>query len=224
MKEVKSWDRYWAVNDIRNKRFVYNLVASFYRRFLIKPCLNHFMKKYFKRNSKVLHAGCGGGEVDMDIRNYLHITALDFSQNALKKYRERHKGKCTVLKGDVRKLKFKAACFDGIYNSGVLEHFSKAEIDKILKGFRRVLKAKGTLVIFWPPEFGMSVIFFKILVFVCRNILNIKNVQFHPVEVSRLRSKSEAREIFEASGFRVVECSYGLRDLFTNIIIVARKI
>ncbi len=222
-KEVKSWDHYWEGKGIRSKRFVYDIVASFYRRFLIKPCLNYFMKKYFKENSKVLHAGCGGGEVDMDLQDYLNITALDFSQNALKKYKKRHAGKCKILTGDVRSLKFKPATFDGVYNLGVLEHFYEDDIKKILKGFRRVLNAKGTLIIFWPPEFGVSVLFFKGLVFICREILNIRRIEFHPAEVSRLRSKEEARRIFKASGFRVIDYYYGWRDLFTHAVVVARK-
>ena len=222
-KEVKSWDHYWEGDGFKGKRFAYNYVASFYRRFLIRPCLNYFVKKYVKVNSKVLHAGCGGGEVDMDLRNYLDITALDFSQNALRKYRNRHEGKCKIIEGDVRNLKFELSSFDAVYNSGVLEHFNEDDIAKIMKGFYRVLKKDGTLIIFWPPEFGVSVLFFKILVFICRNILNIKNVEFHPAEVSRLRSENEAKKIFNNFGFRVIECSYGLRDLFTNIVIVARK-
>lgn len=223
LNEIKSWDRYWGGHGIRSKRFVYDVVASFYRRFLIKPCLNHFAKKYFKKNSKVLHAGCGGGEVDIDLQNYLDITALDFSQNAIKKYTKMYKNKSGIVRGDIRSLKFKSASFDGIYNSGVLEHFYEDDIRKILNSFDRVLKSNGTLVIFWPPEFGISVLFFKTLVFICKDILNIKNVEFHPLEVSRLKSKREAREIFKKSGFRVVECYYGWRDLFTNIAIVAKK-
>jgi len=222
-KEMKSWDHYWEENGIRSDRFVYNFVASFYRRFLIKPSLNHFMKKYFKKNSKVLHAGCGGGEVDMDLQDYLDITAVDFSQNALRKYRSRHAKKCTIINGDVRALKFKSSSFDGVYNLGVLEHFSEDDIGKVLEGFHRVLKANGTLIIFWPPEYGISVLFFKILVFISGELLNIKNVEFHPVEVSRLRSRTEAKKIFNDSGFCVIEYKYGIRDLFTNVVIVARK-
>ena len=223
-KEIKSWDHYWEGNGIKSKRFAYNIVASSYRRFLIRPYLNRFVKKYFKKNSKVLHAGCGGGEVDMDTQNYLDITAIDFSQNALRKYRKRHKEKCTIVSGDIRSLKFKSSSFDGVYNLGVLEHFRRYEISKILRGFHRVLKKNGTLLIFWPPEFGVSVSFFKILVFICRDILNIKNVEFHPIEVSRLQSKSEAKKIFNDSGFRVIESAYGMRDLFTYVVIVAKKI
>jgi ubiquinone/menaquinone biosynthesis C-methylase UbiE len=222
-KEIGSWDHYWEGDGIKSKRFFYNIVASSYRRFLIRPYLNHFMKKYFKRNAKVLHAGCGGGEVDMDLQNYLDITAMDFSRNALKKYRSRHSGKCEILSGDIRTLKLKPSSFDGVYNLGVLEHFRKGEIEKILNGFHRILKKNGTLVIFWPPEFGVSVMFFKILVFICRNLLGIKNIEFHPPEVFRLQSKGQAKEIFNHSGFRVIDAVYGLRDLFTYVVIVAKK-
>lgn len=222
-KEIKSWDHYWEGDGIKSKRFFYNIVASSYRRFLIRPYLNRFMKKYFKAGAKVLHAGCGGGEVDVDLQTYLDITAMDFSENALKKYRVMHAKECKILSGDIRSLKFKSSSFDGVYNLGVLEHFRKDEIEKILNGFRRVLKKKGTLVIFWPPEFGVSVSFFKILVFICRNILGIKNIEFHPPEVSRLQSKDQAKKIFNHSGFRVIDTVYGLRDLFTYVVIVAKK-
>ena len=159
----------------------------------------------------------------MDIQNYVNITALDFSQNALQRYKKSHSERCITLKGDIRSLKFEKSSFDGIYDLGVLEHFCKDEIQKILKGFNRVLKPDGTLIIFWPPEYGISVMFFKVLVFICRDILNIKNVEFHPTEYSRLPSKAEARKIFSSSGFRVIECSYGFRDLFTYIVVVAKK-
>lgn len=224
LNELNSWNQYWAGDGIKSKRFVYNFVASFYRKYLIKPCLNYFMKRYFKKNSKVLHAGCGGGEVDMDLQNYLDITALDFSQNALEKYRNKHAGRCKIVNGDVRSLKFKTSSFDGVYNLGVLEHFYEEDINKILKGFSKVLKTNGKIIIFWPPEFGISVLFFKALVFLCKYILNIKRVVFHPLEVSRLKSKDEAVRIFRKSGFKIVEYSYGIRDLFTHVVIVAKKL
>lgn len=222
-KEVRSWNRYWEGKGIKSKRFAYDFVASFYRRYLIKPCLNHFTGKYFKKNGSVLHAGCGGGEIDLDAQKNFKITALDFSPNAIKKYEKLYRGKSVIVKGDVRSLKFKNNTFDGIYNSGVLEHFYEKDIKKILSEFARVLKRKGTLIIFWPPEFGISVLFFKTLVFICRDILGIRNVEFHPLEVSRLKSKKAAKKIFKDAGFNVVECYYGWRDLFTNIAIVARK-
>lgn len=221
--EIKYWEEYWQGDILRGKRFLYNLIASFYRRFLIKPSFNHFIRKYFKKNSRVLHAGCGGGEVDMDVQGYIKITALDFSQNALEKYRNRNGKRSRVILGDVRSLPFRNSSFDGIYNLGVMEHFESHEIDKILKEFNRVLKQRCTIIVFWPPEFGLSVIFFKTLVYIYKKILGKKKVVFHPPEVSRLKSEKGARQIFSASGFEVIEYYFGIRDLFTYAVVVAKK-
>jgi ubiquinone/menaquinone biosynthesis C-methylase UbiE len=220
--EVKSWDRYWGGDVLRGRRFLYNLAASFYRRFLIKPSLNHFVKKYFKKRSQILHAGCGGGEVDDNIRNFVSITALDFSQKALEKYKRKNRTNKLIC-GDIRSIPLKTSSFDGIYNLGVMEHFNLNDIKKILKEFHRVLKPGGYLIIFWPPEFGISVIFFKALVYVYKKILNKKKAVFHPTEIFRLKSEGEARRIFKDEGFRVIEYYFGMRDLFTYSVIVAQK-
>jgi dolichol-phosphate mannosyltransferase len=222
-EDVKYWDKYWEGNGLKNRRFIYDIIASFYRRYLIKPSFNYFVRKYFKRGSKVLHAGCGGGEVDIDMQNYLDITALDFSQNALNKYQKTNGKKSIVVKGDVRHIPFEMSSFDGVYNFGLMEHFSKKDIGKILKEFYRVIKPEGMLVIFWPPEFGLSVMFFKFLIFVTKRVFITKKIVFHPPEISRLQSENQAREIFEALNFKVIECYFGIRDLFTYSIIVAQK-
>lgn len=221
--EIRSWDHYWEGRGIRSKRYAYDLIATYYRRILLKPDLNHFIKKYFVKNAKVLHAGCGGGEVDSDIQNYLKITALDFSQNALKKYKKRYGGSKSIVLGDIRNLKFDKSSFDGIYNLGVLEHFEISDIENILNNFHRVLKKDGTIIIFWPPEYGISVFVFKALIFVLKYIFFIRNVEFHPPEVSRLRSKKRTEVLFKKCGFRIIEYYFGWRDLFTNVAIVAKK-
>lgn len=222
-REVKYWEKYWQGDMLHGKRFLYDFIASFYRKFLIKRSLNYFIKKYFKKNSKVLHAGCGGGEIDVDVRNFVSITAMDFSRNALKKYEKRNRKHCRVVYGDVRSIPLRTSSFDGAYNLGVMEHFNKSDIRKILKEFNRVLKPGGRLIIFWAPEFGLSVVFFKVLVYIYKNILRVKRVSFHPPEVGRLRSEREARERFNSSGFRVIEYYFGIKDLFTYSVVVAQK-
>lgn len=222
-KEIEYWENYWQGDILHGKRFLYDFIASFYRKFLIKQSFNYFIKKYFKKNFKVLHAGCGGGEMDVDIRNFISITAMDFSQNALKKYESRNKKNCEVVLGDIRNIPFKVSSFDGVYNLGVMEHFDKNDIRKILKEFNRILKPKGRLIVFWAPEFGLSVIFFKILVYVSKNILGKKRAIFHPPEFSRLWSEKQARHLFNESGFKVIEYYFGMRDLFTYSVIVAEK-
>jgi ubiquinone/menaquinone biosynthesis C-methylase UbiE len=219
-KTAQDWDEYW---DLQKKdRVLYNLIAEFYRRFIIRPSLNRFIKKYFSPNAHVLHAGCGSGQVDRDIRNYVTITGLDISPNALKVYSRENGSRCKTLLGSIFSIPAENASFDGVYNLGVMEHFEQADIKKILSEFHRVAKPGGRLVIFWPPEFGLSVIFFKVLRVIMK-LLTGKTYKFHPDEISRIQSRAQGEQFFTEAGFKVVGYSFGPRDLFTYSIIVAEK-
>jgi ubiquinone/menaquinone biosynthesis C-methylase UbiE len=220
-ESVKEWQKYW--DQDRSSRFIYNLIASFYRNYIIRGSLNHFVKTTFKKGAKVIHAGSGGGETDKDIKNYLQITAVDFSENALKQYKKTNgKASKTVL-ADIFNMPFKSSSFNGLYNLGVMEHYTQKEIKKLLKEFDRVLKKKAKIILFWPPEFGLSVVFFKILVFIYKNVLQIKRVKFHPKEVTRIRSKKHVKQLFKNSNFKIVGEYFGIRDLFTYYVIIAQK-
>jgi ubiquinone/menaquinone biosynthesis C-methylase UbiE len=147
---------------------------------------------------------------------------LDFSDNALRlcclvnpKYHQ-------VIHGDIRKIPMKNNYFDGIYNLGVLEHMEKKDINLALSEFYRVLKPKGKIIIFWPSKYSPSVIFLNSLHFLINRIFK-QNVRLHPAEISLLESKEEARMIFKTAGFKVNYVYRGIRDLYTFIVIVAKK-
>lgn len=219
----QGWDQYWEKDaEGEQKRGLYNLIAEFYRKFIIRPNLNRFVKKHFHPSAKLLHAGCGSGQVDRDIRHIVKITGLDISPNALKIFARENRAFCTSCHGSIFAVPAKNASFDGIYNLGVMEHFDENDIQKILLEFKRILKPSGKLLIFWPPEFGASVIFFKILKILLRPFYG-QNVKFHPDEICRIRSKKHALDIFERAGFRVEDYYFGPRDAFTYSIIVAEK-
>ncbi len=218
----EDWDAYWAQQKTTG-RLVYDAIAAFYRKVIIINSLNHFIRKYFIRGSTVLHAGCGSGQVDTKVVDMVSVTALDISPAALSIYNTIHHGKASMVHGSIFDMPLKNASMDGIYNLGVMEHFTESDIAKILKEFSRVLKPKGRVVLFWPPEFGMSVIFFKILSFFVKGLLRKKNVKFHPDEISRIRSKKHAFALMEKAGYRVMRYSFGLRDMFTYAVIVAEK-
>jgi dolichol-phosphate mannosyltransferase len=219
----EDWDAYW--NEQKNSAggFLYDTIAAFYRKFIIRRILNYFVKKYFKPKSQILHAGCGSGQVDEDIRDIINITGLDISPNALKVNEKVNQGKCKLVLGDIFALPFPDKEMDGIYNLGVMEHFTEEDIGKILAEFRRTLKDDGRLIIFWPPEFGLSVMFLKAVKFFLEKILRRKNVKIHPDEISRIKSKKYAVDIFSRSGFKVLKYYFGPKDLFTYAVIVAEK-
>lgn len=212
-----EWDAYWRSQKTMGG-LLYEVIAAFYRKFIIKPALNHFIGKYFTVGSKLLHAGCGGGQVDTDVCTHYTVTALDISIHALNMYNKVNKGKAELLHGSIFALPLPAGTVDGVYNLGVMEHFDKQQIRSILDEFARVLKPGGKMVLFWPPEYGISVVFFKILKIFLRPIYG-KNIKFHPDEITRIQSRQELTEIV-GEKFRIEEYYFGFWSLGTYAVVV----
>lgn len=212
-----DWEEYWKFKK-EKKRPLYDLIASFYRCYIINRSLEYFIKKYAQPNALLLHTGCGSGEVDKDLVKKYRLIACDISQNALK-INNVDKNK---VRADIFNLPFKDKTFDILYNLGVLEHFYKEEILKMLPEFKRVTKKNGYIIIFIPPEFGLSVIFFKALKFIIKKVFK-KTPVFHPEEPSRLKSKKEAIDFLTASDLKLKEYYFGIKDLFTYSVIVAEN-
>jgi len=223
LRDEQGWDAYWDGQKTRAGGLLYDAVAAFYRKWIIRPSLNRFVKRHFGPGAQVLHAGCGSGQVDADIRHHVSITGLDISVNALRLYKKVNRGHCQALHGSIFRIPLPDGAMDGVYNLGVMEHFTEEEIRRVLREFRRVLKADGRVVVFWPPEFGLSVLFFKGLGWLFRNVLGKKDVKFHPDEITRVRSRGHVTGIFEAEGFEVLEYSFGPRDLFTYAVVAAQR-
>jgi ubiquinone/menaquinone biosynthesis C-methylase UbiE len=217
-----SWDSYWDRHE-HSSRVLYDAIASFYRKHVIKHSLNYYVKRYYADQSILLHAGCGSGQVDVDIHHCHRIIPLDISMNALSLYAMSIPRPADRIRGDIFRLPFSDVTFDGIYNLGVMEHFSEGDIQAILGEFRRVLKKEGRLILFWPPEYGLSVVFFKALVFVFRNILFKKDAAFHPPELTRIQSRRHIHDMMDRSKFKMIQYHFGIRDLFTYAVIVAKK-
>lgn len=221
LQDTQGWNAYW--DKKKSKRgLVYDKVAEFYRRAIIRPSLNHFIKKNFAKGDPVLHAGCGSGQVDADIRSYISITAMDISPVALEIYKRENGPDSTTLWASIFQIPRPDASMTGIYNLGVMEHFTEEEIQRILREFHRVLRPGGRFVAFWPPEFGLSVLFLKALTTVLRPLAK-RDYKFHPDEICRIKSKQHAIDIFQKAGFHMHQYSFGPRDAFTYAVIVAEK-
>jgi len=224
LRDEQGWDAYWDGRKTHAGGLLYDAIASFYRRWIIRPSLNRFVKRHFAPGARVLHAGCGSGQVDADIRHHVSITGLDISVNALRLYTKVNRGHCRALHGSLFRIPLPDGAMDGVYNLGVMEHFTEEEIRRILREFHRVLKESGRAVVFWPPEFGLSVLFFKGLGWGFRHVLGRKDVKFHPDEITRARSRRHLTAIFESERFRVLDYSFGPRDLFTYAVVAAERL
>jgi dolichol-phosphate mannosyltransferase len=220
--QVQSeWEHYWN-QDGKSTHAVYDLIAAFYRVHIIRGILEHFIRKHFAAGASVLHAGCGSGQVDAGVAQHVKITAMDISVGALNIYKKCNPGVKDIAHGDIMHTPFGDQSFDGIYNLGVMEHFTEEEIKPILKEFNRILKPGGKMVILVPPEFGLSVRFLKVVHFILNKILR-RNIQLHPAEISRPRSEEHAQEIYEQHGLTMVDYYFGIKDVFTYAVIVLQK-
>lgn len=221
-KVRQEWDSYWSKKGAQVERAMYDLIAKFYRYRFIEPSLTRFIRKYFKPNAALLHAGCGSGEVDTAVVQYASVTALDISPKAIERYMSLHSSNCKSIVGNIFNIDVPSGTFDGAYNLGVMEHFQGDEVVDILKEMSRVLKPEGKLVLFWPPAYGLSVIALHVIHFVLNTILR-RNVKLHPDEPSKISSKKQLIKWLEKAGLELEEFSFGIRDAFTYAVVVARK-
>lgn len=218
---VSEWDTYWSKKKGAVNR-VYDLIASLYRIILIRPTLKYYLRMYFPHGTRLLHAGCGGGQVDTGLHSSWNICALDISAPALALYRHFNGIGSRTQQGTIFSLPFEKDEFDGIYNLGVMEHFDETDIAKILREFHRVLRPGGSIVLFWPPEYGSSVMFLKVVHRVLHMLMG-KEVQLHPDEISRIQSRNSVRLQLERAGFEFSGFHFGPRDFFTYAIVAGKK-
>jgi SAM-dependent methyltransferase len=222
--DPSEWDNYWSTRfDLKN--LFYDIVAGWYRRLIIRPAFERSIKNSFPLNAKLLHAGCGGGQVDSRINSNYDITAVDYSRRALELYRANNGSIGTVRQASIEELPFSDGTFDGVYNLGVMEHFPEPNLKKSLREFARVLKPGGKIVIWWPPEFGFSVTVLKIL----RKIFSLGRKEketnsLFPDEISRIQNRQQVNDLLNESGFKLEKFQFGPQDLFTQVAVIGRKI
>lgn len=221
--DPQGWNDYWSRNDSKQAHLIYDLIAAFYRRFIIRPSLNKFILGNFEPESVLMHAGCGSGQVDRDIGQKFSIMALDISPVALGMYKKSNRSVKKLIHGSIFDIPLEAESIDGIHNLGVMEHFTEKEIADILGEFHRVLKPHGRIVLFWPPKLGLTVMVLKFVHFILNRVLK-KNVQLHPAEITHVVSKKHAAAILNKSGFALKDYSFGIGDLFTHAIVVGEKV
>src|SRR5581483_2161386 len=221
LSDPQDWDSYWNAQSGKRGAF-YELVAGIYRRAIIKRELNSAIRRSFSSGSNLLHAGCGSGQVDEDLQHEMKLTALDISPAALALYSRNNPGAAAVRHGNIFELPFSDGTFDGIYNLGVVEHFTHEEIRRILTEFHRVLRPGGKIVIFWPHRRATSVAVLRVLHWLLNTVLK-KPTQFHPPEISLLRSRDEAESLLTPANFRLTDYRFGPGDFFVQAVVVGEK-
>jgi ubiquinone/menaquinone biosynthesis C-methylase UbiE len=214
-----EWDKYWSEKNTISNR-IYDMIAVAYRTVIISPCLRKYLRAHFKEGDNLLHAGCGGGGVEESKSPY-NILALDISKNALTEYKQHHKIK-EIIQGTITNLSLKDGTFDGIYNLGVMEHFSDEEIHDILTEFSRVVKKNGTVILFWAHNSGVTVIFLRYLHYILNVILR-RDIQLHPAEPSLYISEEWLKERLKTTNFKIAHIDFNISNLYTYMVVVLQK-
>ncbi len=219
MDEKKEWDRYWQTAS-EKKSFLGDVFTA-YRKQILARGLSHYVEKYFPKKGIFVEAGSGSSQTSVRLKKHKRkFIAVDISSEALSEAKKNPLISKTI-RADIRKLPFPDSSIDGIWNLGVMEHFSKDDIQKILLEFRRVLKKDGVLLLFWPPRYAPYHYFFRFIHFLGR--LMGKEWQFFPDEPSQLKSKKEAEIILRNAGFSA-KIHFSFRDGFTYLVVVSEKI
>lgn len=146
-KDLSDWSEHWSdekQEGIAQKFF------SFYRKAVFSRAVRHFLGRYFSQSGVFVEAGSGTAETSMRLNGRggkKTYVALDVVLPVLKKCHEiMEKRIC----GDIFRLPFQEGSIDGIWNVGVMEHFTHPQIDQIMTEFHRVLVKGGRVVLLWP--------------------------------------------------------------------------
>lgn len=221
LHDPQDWDTYWNHSG-ESGNPVYEIIAGVYRRGVIKRNLETAIRNEFPKHSILLHAGCGSGQVDTAIQEEMRITGLDISPGALALYARNNRKASSIQHGTIFAIPFPNCHFDGVYNLGVMEHFTTAEIQVILVEFHRILRPGGKVVIFWPHARGTSVFVLSLCHRFLRNVFS-SDKQLHPPEISYIKSRHHAEEIFAKAGFIVSGFRFGPSDIWVQAVVVGRK-
>lgn len=219
----EEWDSYWEEDSSTSfLTRVYSKIAHFYRRFLIGPRLERVLSRNFRAGTRLLHAGSGAGEVDLKVRNSYAVVAADMSILAINKYRDQYPNSEVVIL-DITKSNFKDLNIEGVYNLGVMEHLSPEEIMQTLGNFSASLPVKGRIVLFWPPVFGLSVIFLHVAHFVLQRIFR-RSILLHPDEPNKVSTKSRFKKYLIGTDLKLISFRMSPRDLFTYMVVILEKV
>jgi dolichol-phosphate mannosyltransferase len=219
--DPQGWDAYWKKKQ-RTSGMAYEVIAAAYRNLIIKKRLNSVIRAEFPEGAKLLHAGCGSGQVDVDLHDHAKITAIDISVPALEIYARENPKASAVKHASIFDLPFPDSSFDGAYNLGVAEHFDRDELRNMFAELHRVIRPGGKFVAFWPHAYATSVAVLNSIHWVMNDVLK-KDVRLHPPEVSLVHSKNEARKLFEDNGFDLVSYRFGPRDMFVQSVVVGER-
>lgn len=213
-----TWETHWKGLN----QSTFGRICSFYRINIIANAVAHYLDKYFPYEGVFVECGSGTSQTTIKLnKRNRRIVALDISKEALNKAKKVAQiDECKL--GNIFSLPFKDACIDGIWNLGVMEHFTIGDINRAMKEFSRVLKDGSHAVLFWPPKYGPVNIGVSVIEFFANRVMK-KGIDLFPDEINQFSGKLQINKLAEECGFSDVKVEHSVRDLFTHAIVILKK-
>ena len=217
MTNLKEWNNYWNKSNT-----LFGKICHFFRISFISKYVKYILDKYFPQEGIFVDCGSGSSETSIKLRKYKrYYIALDISKKALL-LSKKVKTIDGEINADILALPFKNKSVDGIWNLGVMEHFTEEEITLILNEFYRVLKKGSYAILFWPPAFGLATMILNSFEFITNKVLKM-NVWIRPEEKMQIKSIGHIKRLINKTKFSLYNLHFSYRDLFTHLVIVCRK-
>ncbi len=212
-------EQQWAEYFDREGKTAFQKLLSFHRRVFVSRAVRFWFNRYFPPSGTFIEAGAGtsqsSGRVDQFQRN---LIAVDICRAVL----EKHNVLPNKVHADIMNLPFETGSIDGIWNLGVMEHFTDADLVRCLQEFHRVLRPAARLLLFWPPWFAPYEIILNSISWIVR-IVSGKRLDFFPDEINRYRTRARVRRFLESAGFQLEATHFDWRDLFSYVVVVGRR-
>ena len=214
-QEDLTWQTYF---EEENKSF-FKRLCRVHREVFIARAVRSFTDKYFPASGFFVEAGAGTSQSSSRIQcQNRKLIALDLNHYVLKNHNVLEE----KVQGNIFALPFQNESLDGIWNLGVMEHFTDQQIVDILSEMKRVLKPEARIVLFWPPPYAPFQIVLNSITW-CAKFFFRKKVDFFPDEINRYKNKDRARWFLNQAGFRFLKSHFTILDLFSYAIVVAEK-
>lgn len=215
-----AWSDHWSAE--KQASFVQRFF-SWYRKAVFARTVAYFVGRYFPAQGVFVEAGSGTSETSIRVNKRggaCTLVALDLIIPVLEQ--------CDPVMdvrvgGDIFRLPFADDSVDGIWNVGVMEHFTHDQIDAILRELHRVMRQGARVILLWPGSDSIPQKMLEAVAWVINLRPRQRPFRFHPAEISRLRSSQQARDVLARNGFETVTIDPGPRSLMAFKTVVGEK-
>lgn len=138
-----------------------DIVDEYFNDFGNDEKYNIYIKKWLEslNDGEILDAGCGFARDSKYINTFKGFKSIgiDFADKMIEEAKARNP-ECIVSKMDMTNLLFEDNRFEGIISNCSMIHIPKELIETTLKGFKRVLKDNGGLLLVLLEGFGEEMV------------------------------------------------------------------